>query len=145
MQDERLSRETSQRESHRGAAKENWRGGVEGSGDGADEDGESPADNPVGDIRATVMITRRDILKILLASPIAATVDVEQLLWVPKPIITVPEMPSAPALTRMFLYGSIGWPTWDHQYLQSPNPQEGPFVIELDPRPRKPSRPIVYG
>ena len=33
---------------------------------------------------------RRDFLKFLLAAPIAATVDVEKLLWVPKPIITVP-------------------------------------------------------
>lgn len=38
---------------------------------------------------------RRDFLKILLAAPaIAATVDVEQLLWEPKPMVTVPEMPA---------------------------------------------------
>lgn len=29
----------------------------------------------------------------MLAAPIAATLDVEQLLWVPKPIIVVPAMP----------------------------------------------------
>lgn len=34
--------------------------------------------------------SRRSFLKALLATPIAATVDFEQLLWVPKPIITVP-------------------------------------------------------
>ncbi len=38
-------------------------------------------------------LTRRDLLRMLLASPIAAAVDVEQLLWTPKPIITVPAMP----------------------------------------------------
>lgn len=36
---------------------------------------------------------RRDFLRLLLASPLAATVDVEQLLWTPKPIIVVPAMP----------------------------------------------------
>lgn len=39
------------------------------------------------------MVNRRDFLKLLLATPLAATVDVEQLLWVPKPIIVVPAMP----------------------------------------------------
>lgn len=39
------------------------------------------------------MISRRGFLRLLLASPLAATVDVERLLWVPKPIITVPAMP----------------------------------------------------
>jgi hypothetical protein len=38
-------------------------------------------------------VTRRDLLRALLALPIAATLDVEQLLWVPKPIIVVPAMP----------------------------------------------------
>ena len=36
------------------------------------------------------MLTRRSLLKFLLATPAAALVDYEQLLWVPKPIITVP-------------------------------------------------------
>lgn len=40
----------------------------------------------------------------LLASPIAATVDVEKLLWVPKPIITVPAMP--------WTYGGITRPQY---------------------------------
>lgn len=35
-------------------------------------------------------IDRRSFLRLMLAAPIAATVDVEKLLWVPKPIITVP-------------------------------------------------------
>lgn len=39
-------------------------------------------------------LTRRDWLRLLLAAPLAATVDVEQLLWVPKPIITVPAIPT---------------------------------------------------
>jgi hypothetical protein len=34
------------------------------------------------------------LLRALLALPIAATLDVEQLLWVPKPIIVVPAMPT---------------------------------------------------
>jgi hypothetical protein len=37
-------------------------------------------------------MTRRDLLKLLLASAIAEAVDVEQMLWTPKPIITVPAM-----------------------------------------------------
>ena len=40
------------------------------------------------------MIDRRSFLRILLASPLVATLDVEQLLWVPKPIIVVPAMPT---------------------------------------------------
>lgn len=36
-------------------------------------------------------MNRRDFLRILLSSAIAEAVDVEQLLWVPKPIVTVPE------------------------------------------------------
>lgn len=39
-----------------------------------------------------MVISRRGFLRLLLASPIAATVDVEKLLWVPKPIITVPSL-----------------------------------------------------
>ncbi len=38
------------------------------------------------------MLSRRDLLKILLGSAMAATLDVEKLLWIPKPIITVPEI-----------------------------------------------------
>lgn len=37
--------------------------------------------------------TRRDFLKLLLATSIAEAVDVEKLLWTPKPIITVPAGP----------------------------------------------------
>lgn len=36
---------------------------------------------------------RRDLLKYLLATPLAATLDLEQLLWVPKPIVVVPALP----------------------------------------------------
>ena len=35
-------------------------------------------------------LSRRDLLRSLLALPVAATVDWEQLLWVPKPIMVVP-------------------------------------------------------
>lgn len=40
-----------------------------------------------------IPITRRSFLRFLLATPLAATVDVEKLLWVPSPIVTVPMMP----------------------------------------------------
>lgn len=45
------------------------------------------------------MRSRRDFLKLLLAAPIAATVDVEKLLWVPRPMVTVPAMPSILPMT----------------------------------------------
>lgn len=38
-------------------------------------------------------MTRRDLLRLLLAAPLAAAVDVEQFLWVPSPMVTVPAMP----------------------------------------------------
>ena len=41
------------------------------------------------------MLSRRDLLRHLLMLPMAATLDVEQLLWVPKPIVTVPALPPA--------------------------------------------------
>ena len=37
------------------------------------------------------MMDRRTLLKLLLASAMAEAVDFERLLWVPKPIITVPQ------------------------------------------------------
>ena len=36
-------------------------------------------------------MNRRDMLKFLLATPLAATMDFEQLLWVPRPMIVVPK------------------------------------------------------
>src|SRR5688572_22165546 len=39
------------------------------------------------------MISRRSFLRVLLASAVAESVDVEKLLWTPKPIITVPALP----------------------------------------------------
>lgn len=38
-------------------------------------------------------MTRRDLLRLLLASAAAEAVDFERLLWTPKPIVTVPAMP----------------------------------------------------
>lgn len=35
-------------------------------------------------------MTRRDLLRLMLASAIAESVDVERLFWTPKPIVTVP-------------------------------------------------------
>lgn len=40
-------------------------------------------------------MNRRDLIRLLLAAPIATALDVEKLLWVPKPIVTVPAMPLA--------------------------------------------------
>ncbi len=40
-------------------------------------------------------MNRRGFLTCLLSTAAAATVDFEQLLWVPKPIIIVPAMPEA--------------------------------------------------
>lgn len=51
--------------------------------------------------------TRRDFLKFLLASPIAATLDVEKLLWVPTPQIVVPE------ITKVTIKGGIIHFTFD--------------------------------
>lgn len=39
-------------------------------------------------------IDRRSFLRLLLASAAASTLDVEKLLWVPKPMIVVPGIPS---------------------------------------------------
>lgn len=39
---------------------------------------------------------RRTFLRLLLATPLATTVDVEALIWVPKPIIVVPAFPMRP-------------------------------------------------
>lgn len=36
-------------------------------------------------------MNRRDFLKFLLAAPVAAELDIEKLLYVPKPMIVVPE------------------------------------------------------
>ena len=63
------------------------------------------------------MLTRRDLLRHLFALPMAAQVDLEQLLWVPKPIVTVPAWPSdpwackVPALMRP---GDLVW--WTDSY-----------------------------
>lgn len=43
---------------------------------------------------------RRDFLRLLLSTPIAATLDVEKLLWVPSTQVVVPELP--------VIYGTIG-------------------------------------
>lgn len=48
---------------------------------------------------------RRDLLKLLLASAVAEAIDVEKLLWVPKPIITVPALPRNPNHIRFNLIG----------------------------------------
>ena len=38
------------------------------------------------------MTSRRDFLRVLLATPLAATLDVERLLWIPGQMVTVPRI-----------------------------------------------------
>jgi hypothetical protein len=45
------------------------------------------------------MVDRRTFLRHLLALPIAATLDVEKMLWIPRTIITVPTMPYRRSVT----------------------------------------------
>lgn len=57
------------------------------------------------------MKSRRDFLKLLLATPLAATIDYEKLLWVPKPIIVVPSFPS---------YAELVASTWEEVVKKNP-------------------------
>ena len=52
--------------------------------------------------------SRRDVLRLLLASGAAATYDVERLVWVPGQMVTVPAMP----VDRMLMWGAWGPPMW---------------------------------
>jgi hypothetical protein len=49
------------------------------------------------------MLTRRDMLRLLLATSIAQTVDVERLLWVPKSIVVVPAGISFDAINEIVI------------------------------------------
>lgn len=62
-------------------------------------------------------MNRRAFLKLLLAAPaIAATVDVEQLLWTPKPMVTVPAMPTGLSFHRdAFCFVSTDMALADYQ------------------------------
>lgn len=48
-------------------------------------------------------MNRRDFLRFLIAAPIAAELDVEKLLWVPRPIVTVPGLSAYPLGTLLTL------------------------------------------
>ena len=50
-------------------------------------------------------ISRRNLMKLLLATSIAESLDVEKLLWVPKPIVTVPAMTKYIIIDSMTLGG----------------------------------------
>ncbi len=53
-------------------------------------------------------IDRRLFLQFLLGTAAASTVDFEQLLWMPKPIIVVPAMPCIGGINRSpFLFSKI--------------------------------------
>jgi len=56
-------------------------------------------------------MNRRDFLRVLLASAVAESLDVEKLLWTPKPIITVPS----------FSAGVIANWKDGHGYISSPS------------------------
>jgi len=52
-------------------------------------------------------MNRRDFLKICLATSAAATFDFEKLLWIPKPMIVVPESPKIYGEIWLERYGEI--------------------------------------
>lgn len=52
---------------------------------------------------------RRTFLRFLLATPLAATVDVEALIWVPKPIIVVPALQVGPVSSNMGALVVAAW------------------------------------
>jgi hypothetical protein len=52
---------------------------------------------------------RRDFLKILLATPVAAAYDFEHLLWVPKPMVTVSEV-------KLYKPGDIFLEHWGEKF-----------------------------
>jgi hypothetical protein len=56
------------------------------------------------------MISRRDLLKILLATPAAALIDYENLLWTPKPIIVVPSIPTGQIVAEMWCKVAVPLP-----------------------------------
>ncbi len=66
-------------------------------------------------------IDRRTLLKTLLGLPIALTLDVEQLLWVPKPIVTVPAYPGL--ITGQILFSGN---------LQALNPWRLALITDID-------------
>lgn len=49
-------------------------------------------------------MNRRDLMQLLLASAIAESVDVEKLLWVPKPVITVPAITVEQMLRTTYIH-----------------------------------------
>jgi hypothetical protein len=53
---------------------------------------------------------RRTLIKLLLSTALAESVDFEKLLWVPKPMITVPAMPSLTTLAGE--YRGVLWQTY---------------------------------
>lgn len=58
-------------------------------------------------------MNRRTFLKYLLATPLAATVDYEQLLWIPNQQIVVPDLTKYPALYGMtYHYNNGTTATW---------------------------------
>ena len=50
-------------------------------------------------------MNRRDFLSLMIASGLAESLDWERLLWIPKPIITVPAMPVMPQMKTLAEWG----------------------------------------
>lgn len=57
-------------------------------------------------------IDRRTLLRLLLATPVAALCDVEHLLWVPKPFIIVPALPTPPQFLFQPKYYEVSVPVY---------------------------------
>lgn len=76
-------------------------------------------------------LSRRDLLKALLALPIAASLDVERLLWVPTPQIVVPALPTGPLLLEEIneTLKRVYLPAIQEMFLQS-----SPFLAQLRAR-----------
>lgn len=67
----------------------------------------------------SLRMSRRSLMKLLLTSAaVATTVDIEQLLWVPKPIIVVPPLGANPNM------GQIVAEAWELYVMSNPLPFE---------------------
>jgi hypothetical protein len=75
---------------------------------------------------------RRSFLKWLIAAPaVLATVDVEQLLWTPTPMVTVPAMPTGLSFHRdAFCFVSTDMAVAEYREQWPPS---GPYVAMRDP------------
>jgi hypothetical protein len=82
-------------------------------------------------------VNRRAFLKWMLAAPaIIATVDVEQLLWTPKPMVTVPAMPTGLSFHRdAFTFVMTDMALADYQRQYNYARSKAVELIALAPKP----------